>query len=412
MAHDLKTNDIVTNAAVTYLEEMMPFVKKTRKLPSDEYRKVSGSKPGESIRLKKPPRFEIRTGDAMVPQGIIEPQVTLNLEPLIGVDVEITDRQWKLELAEFSEQVIKPAMITIASHVEALFTRYATQATANSVGTPGVDPTSTLTYLAAGADLTNLGAPRADRSIILPAGAMAAIVNAVEALQNPSPEISKQNLQGFVTRRLGFDWFETTSEYVHTNGLWDTGDPLVDGAGQSGAALVTNGWASGTTALKKGDVFWIDGVFQVHPQNKNSTGVNQRFVVTADIADTSGAITVPIDPPIKGPGDPHQNVSALPANDAVIVMQGSTVANPDQFPGVVSAQGLAWHPDAFMSAFVELPKHSDIAVSQVTRDSETGIAIRLEQQTEIRTSSNLARFDVLCGFVAPYPELAARIWAG
>ena len=48
---------------------------------------------------------------------------------------------------------------------------------------------------------------------------------------------------------------------------------VVNGAGQIGSALVTNGWtASITGLLNVGDVFTMPGVFAINPKNRQSTG--------------------------------------------------------------------------------------------------------------------------------------------
>lgn len=410
MAHDLKTNDLAAKAAVVSLKERMTFIRNCKRLEPELFDRVKGSKPGESIRLTQPARFTVRTGDAMNPQNIIQPQVTLTMLPLKGVDVEVTDRQWKLDLADFKSEVLDRKMDSLAANLDSLFMQLATLATANAIGTPGANPSTMLTFGQARRDLIDHGAPDNNLKVILPTDAMAAAVNANEALQHPGPEISKEFIKGVVTRAAGFTWYETTSNYRHTTGTATSGTPLVNGASQSGSSLITNGWDSGTSDLTAGDVFWIDDVFSVHPQNRVSTGINQRFVVTTAISDTAGAMTISIDPPIKGPGDPHQNVSALPADDAALVLQGSTVASPVQNPATASAQGLAFHDEAFRQVFLPLDTHRNAEVSQMATDPDTGIAVRVWQDGDIRQGSRLCRIDVLAGFVAVYPELAERVY--
>ena len=408
MANDLKTNDLAAKVAVVSLKERMPFIRQMKKLEGDLFSKVKGSKPGESVRLPQPARFTVRTGDAMVPQNIIQPHVTLTMLSLKGVDVEITDRQWELEVADFKMEVVDKKMDSLAANLESLFMQLATLATANSIGTPGTNPNSMLTFGQARRDILNHGAPSADLSVILPTDPMATLVNANQSLQNPSGEISKEFRQGFITRAAGFKWFETTSEHRHTTGAYAGDTPLVNGASQSGASLITNGWSSDT--IQEGDVFWIENVFGVHPQNRTSTGIPQRFVVTQTVSSSGNAATLSISPSIKGPGDPHQNVNALPANDAVIVFQGSTVASAVQNPSTATSQGLAFHPEAFRSVFLPLETHRNAEVSQMATDPDTGISVRIWQDGDIRNGSRLCRIDVLGGFVATYPELAERIF--
>ena len=51
------------------------------------------------------------------------------------------------------------------------------------------------------------------------------------------------------------------------------GTPAVNGAGQTGSTLNTNGWtAAAASRLKKGDIFTIAGVNAVNPQTRQTTG--------------------------------------------------------------------------------------------------------------------------------------------
>ena len=410
MAHDLKTSDVVTKLAVRNLKELTPFLRNTRR-PIEDVFKSPGSKPGESFRIRKPMRGIGRTGDAMSPENIIQDQVTLTLDPLWGFDVEITDRQWKLEINDFDREVVQPAMLSIAARMEAHYTQVATQAAFNSVGTPGTQINNDLQYLTAGDLLTEHGAPKANRNIFQNSRAISALVNANKSLFHANAALEKQYRTGTVTGMAhGFNWFESTCLYNHNTGDYSSSTPLVNGASQSGSSLITDGWGSGTTTLNKGDVFYINNVFAVTPQGRVNTGELQAFTVTTAISDTAGAITIAISPEIKGPGDPHQNVNALPANNAEIFFQGSTVASPVQLNNTDSLQGLATHEDACCIAFVPLPTHSDVAISRRSTDPDTKISVRFEQQTEIRSGLNLARFDVLCGMAIPYPELMVRLW--
>ncbi|MCH1932429.1 hypothetical protein L9G16_19980, partial [Shewanella sp. A25] len=66
------------------------------------------------------------------------------------------------------------------------------------------------------------------------------------------------------------------------------------------------------------DVFTIAGVFRVHPETKQSTGVLQQFVATADANSTAGgAVTIQISPAIVTSGA-RQNVSNAPADNAAL----------------------------------------------------------------------------------------------
>ena len=217
-----------------------------------------------------------------------------------------------------------------------------------SVGTPGTTPSATLTYLQAGVKLSDSATPLKGRVAVLDTMAMATIANTSSTLFNPSAVISENYREGmFGRRQLGIDeWYQDQNRPAHTTGTFTSSTPLVNGASQTGSSLITDGWASGASSLKKGDVFTVGGVYQVNPSSKANTGRLQQFVVTSDISDSSGAMTIAISPSIITSGQ-LQTVSASPADNAVITVLGATAAASGTLATTVSPQSLVYHPDAF-----------------------------------------------------------------
>jgi hypothetical protein len=85
-----------------------------------------------------------------------------------------------------------------------------------------------------------------------------------------------------------------------------TGTPLVNGANQSGASLVTDGWtASQTGILKAGDFIGVNGELKM---------------VTADVnSDGSGNATLSIEPPLRAsPADNSAITVTMPTTTFVL----------------------------------------------------------------------------------------------
>ena len=145
-----------------------------------------------------------------------------------------------------------------------------------------------------------------------------------------------------------------------------------------------------------GDVFTIAGVFRVHPETKVSTGQLQQFVVTTAAA--SATTTIAISPAIVATG-PRQNVSASPADNAAITFAGTA--------STASGISLAFDKDAFafVSADLMMPKGVDFSSRQVL----DGISMRIVRAYDINNDTFPARLDVLYGYEAIRPELAARV---
>jgi len=156
-------------------------------------------------------------------------------------------------------------------------------------------------------------------------------------------------------------------------------------------------------------VFTVAGVYAVNPQNYQSTGQLQQFVVTADISDTTGAMTIPISPAIITSG-PFQTVTNSPTNTAAILVVGATSAVAGTLATLVSSQSLLYHPDAFTMVMADLEMPQGGAESSRVSNNQLGIALRFVKQYNIQTDQNAARLDCLYGWKTIRPELAARAW--
>ena len=245
MANTLLTNDLITNDAVFQLKPKMPLVRSLDRPYEDMFSKP-GLQPGDSHRIRKPVRFVGGDGDDITSsiENLTEEQVTITLEPLVTVGFQATSREFTLEIDQFSDRFVKPAMTHIGAKIESRAMKYALQGTGNRVGTPGTVPTTLTTYLQARQKIVELGAGNRERKLFVTPEMETSIVNAFSTLENPRKSIAMQYLDGYMRRAAGADWFETTAQYTHAVGAF-AGTPLVNGASQDGASLITSGWSSG-----------------------------------------------------------------------------------------------------------------------------------------------------------------------
>jgi hypothetical protein len=226
-----------------------------------------------------------------------------------------------------------------------------------------------------------MAAPQGGRVAMLDPLAMATIANTSSALFNPAAVIGENYKNGIFGRnQLGIgEWFQDPNRPNHTTGTFTSSTPLVNGAAQTGSTIITDGWASGATTLKKGDVFTIGSVYSVNPLSYASTGRLQQFVVTADISDTTGAATISISPSIITSGQ-LQTVSASPADNAVITVLGATAAAAGTLATTVSPQSFVYHPDAFAFVMADLKKPGAGAEATTVRSKAKGFSIRMVEQ--------------------------------
>jgi coat protein Gp5 len=396
------------------LMELGQMLKVCRNM-STEYSKEFGNKKqkaGSRFNVRKPQRFVGTDGLAYNPEALSNKSTEVVVDQVSGVHFEWDAVEKTLDLDHIREKYAKPAARSIAAKVNKKAAEYIAKRTANSVGTPGADPTTMLAYLNAGDKLVEMGLPEGseeDLACIINRRMSSTYVDASRTLFNESSLIGKQHRTGKVVNTLGYKWEIDQKLYVHTIGAF-AGTPLVNGANQTGEegnngemSLITDGWTATTSVLNEGDRFSIAGVNSVDPETRQDTGSLQQFVVRAQVtADGSGNKTITIYPQIT-PSGQYQNVTAAPANDAAITMIGTA--------SEVTTQGLLLHKNAF--TFVSVPLDVDAAgavVSQET-DDETGLSLTFTRQLNSDNLSTRNRFDCLYGFAPLYRELACAIQA-
>ncbi|MDA3463488.1 P22 phage major capsid protein family protein [Acinetobacter sp. AOR41_HL] len=166
----------------------------------------------------------------------------------------------------------------------------------------------------------------------------------------------------------------------------------VDNRYQTITVAVTGG------ALKEGDAFTITGVESVHQITKQATGQLKTFRVVKVNSPTSVVISPPI---ISAQGGSeaekqYQNVSATPANGAVITMLNTATAYANPF----------WHRDAIelIPARYAVPTNAGAAVMRATTDQ--GIELVFQKQYDINTMKTKYRLDTMFGVVMVNPEMA------
>lgn len=368
---------------------------------------------GQVLSIRLPFQYTLRTGAAMSAQNSVQRYAQLTVGTQNGVDVNFTSVERAMQLNNFEEQVLTPAMARLSAGIETN-----TTALTNQVPKFVGSYSTTVTYstvLLAERFLTETLAPEDDKRTLSasPQSSYYFILDNKAAF-NPQSEISDQWLEGVIAdKTAGFVAFRNTKMPTHTIGTITGSTPTVSGAGQSNTGagnafsstftLVTSGWASNTTTLNAGDVFTISGVNDVDPESKISLGRLKQFVVTSTVSDTAGAISVVISPSIIS-GGAYQNVDSVPGAGASIVVMGGTPANVS---GQLVKQSLAWYRDAIVFANPPMLDLSPI-VKMTAAESFEGYNIRFAQQWDPNNDLLPARLDTISGAVLAYPEMAVR----
>lgn len=381
----------------------------------DDQFKGAGGKQGYTVNARLPQRYTVNKGPALNPQSVTDATVPITLTDQANVGIEFSMISLTMEVDDYRERYIDPAVETLVNTCDFDGLSRCYKSVPKSVGTPGVTAGSTGTLPQAANNVYMLGVTKLVEgavpkpyTAILTANMHQYLVSANSALFNPSAAISAQYKTGqFGSMALGVDnWFMDENIATHTVGPLG-GTPLTNGVPAEGATtLVTDGWTAAAAArLNEGDVFQVGGVYEINPQNYQSTGRLMDFVVTAPGAsDGSGNLTIQFLPAMKAGGQ-FANISALPADGAAI----TTFGHASTYANAVSRQGLLYHKDAFVMVMADLEVPGGVWVAQRISNKALGIAVRFVKDYNIMTDQSPARLDILYGWKTVRPEMAVRL---
>jgi hypothetical protein len=349
----------------------------------------------------------------MQPEDIREVPFPITVNRLWGQDLQISDQDLTMTIDRFGERYIEPAVETIANTIDGEGCDQATNVY-NFVGVPGTTPTSLNTYAQTRVVLANHAAPMQNRmrAMVVSPDMEVATLGFNNNLYNPMKEISRQYEEGTMGIAVGMKWSMDQNIRRQTIGLTTGSTPLVSGANQSGASLITNGWAHSAAVLNRGDIISVVGMNGVNPISYRDTGALRTFVVTSDTSsDGSGNATVPIAPDINADiTSPFQTVVGLPTSGNAVNVYGVTGSTAlGLISGVSSPASLAFDKNAFTLVIARLEKPGGMEWSEEVSNPRIGLSVRLIRGYDIRSNQKYTRLDVLGGWATPRPELACRV---
>lgn len=395
MANTLLTPQMITREALRILHQKLNFIGNINRQYDNSFAKT-GAKIGDTLGIRLPSQYTVRTGRTLSVQDATENKVPLTVSTQKGVDVSFTSAEMTMSLDDFSKRHLEPAMATLAASMEAdAFTMLLDVYNAvNGVGSP-----ITFKNIMLGRKLLNdnLAPMDNNRTCILNTTDQVDLIDTLKGLFQDSTAIERQYKEGKMGRTGGFDFYENTLIASQATGTAATATGYtVNGAvTTNGATTVV--LASGTTSFKKGDVITFSGCNRVHPESKADTGTLQQFVVTADY--NGGIGTLNISPAIYvSTGQQNVLATGIP-NGATIAKVGAAAT--------IYKPSLVFHKDAFVFATADLVLPTGVHFA--AREMYDGISLRIVQDYDIVNDSFPCRLDVLYGFKTVRPQLAARI---
>lgn len=405
MANINLTPDDITRESLRVLHQKLNFCGNIVRDYDSSYAQ-DGAKIGNALRVRLPIQYNTGTGATIATTtdaDSVGSSTTLTVSSRRHVPLRFTTEELTMDIDDFSSRHIQPAMSKLAAMVEADVLSTALLNVAQTIdGTANVGFDDVMN---ARKRLNDSLAPMDSRTALMDTQGMVDLVVDNKSLFQDQSQLSMQYKEGHMGRFAGFDFYENTLLPKHTVGAAgaDT-DYTVNGDNQEMTFSATSNdpttdtlvVADGAAAVKNGDRFTIAGVYDVHHETKDSTGVLKEFTIIS--GEATGAATWTIAPAMIADG-PHKNISAEPADDAVITIVG--VAGAVQNQSLLFQKGFA----AFATADLYLPKGTDMASRQVF----DGLSLRLVRDYAVISDKVFTRLDILYGFKVLRPELAVRV---
>ena len=366
-----------------------------------------GAKKGDTIYVKKPFRFRVRSGANQEIQEVKQTDIKVILPAQVGVDFSFSSRELTLDIdngsKSYSDQTIVPAGSAIASSKDAEGLQIGAIGAGYTIVTAATPTYKDFTD--GKAFLNKMLAPKNinERFAFVGSDVESAISNEVKTLYNSAAEISKAIKENTLESIGGLTWASTDLTFVRTNGaggqVVTLGAVITPDYVNETQSLTIAGAGAANVAV--GDTLEFAASYFVNPETKQ-VYVNklQRKVISKP--DATHVVVYSIRPVIGAPATAEQrgfaamaNCDALPANGSTITVKGVA--------GTKYLCSLVMHKDAVNVTSVDMVKPSK-GVEMVDSVAVDGMSIRFIKAYSIGDDTMPARLDVIAAYTVMYPE--------
>ena len=118
MPNSILTPTAVTREALRILHQKLNFVGNIKRDYDDSFAK-SGAKIGDSLKIRLPNQYTVRTGATLSAQDTSEFSTSLLVATQKGVDLNFTSVDLTMSLDDVSKRILDPAMSVLAANIEA-----------------------------------------------------------------------------------------------------------------------------------------------------------------------------------------------------------------------------------------------------------------------------------------------------
>jgi hypothetical protein len=238
MSNSVLTSSVIAKEALMLLDNNLVLGNLVNRAYEDEMQKpVNGYKKGGTVQIRRPAKYTWRPGPVANPQDTTEKSITLSVDTQGGVDLAFSSADMTLNISEFSDRFLKPAMITIANQIDRDIAGLY-KGVWNWVGTPGQAIDAFADFGKAPQRLTEMAVPEDRCGVLSPAdkwGLLGSLTGSfVQDISKPAIERARLPMVG------GVDLYETQNVRIHTVGT-KAGTPLVNGGSQA-TTYVASRW--------------------------------------------------------------------------------------------------------------------------------------------------------------------------
>jgi len=351
MSNTLLTPDIIAKEALMVLESNLTMANLVHRDYANEFVQV-----GDTITVRKPASFVAKNFLGTVEaQDITEGSVDVKLDRYRDVTVNVTAKELTLDIKDFSEQIVTPALSAIS---QAIDIDLLTVGIAQADTTVSVSSTPVITDIAGvGKALDIKKAPRANRYLMLPPTTL----YKYNTLDNFAKASYKGDSDALKTSEIGMvyscETFMTQNapENASTTPGTVTAFKVV---GTKGATEFTVSAGSAATAtIKVGDKFIVGGYL---------------YTVTEDLTLVSSAGTLKVD-------------QKIPA----------TITDATSVKIINKAHALGFHRNGLALVTRQLALPMGAAKAAVA--SANGLAVRVVMDYDASTKTDKVSFDIIYG---------------
>ena len=368
MANTFLTPSVIGREALLILENELVAANLFNRSYADEFR---GAKVGDTIAVRGPASFTAQefTSTTTTQDATVSSR-NLTLEKHFDVTFAVTSKQWTLELENFRQQLLEPAVSAIAQSIDAYILGKANQIP-NFVGTAGDPPDSLADLVAVVKKMDDLKVPTRGRIAILDSQAKADMLgNVTQVLQADQRGDGGDALrEASMGRILGTDFYMDQNIATH-----DTNGPasyLINNGSGIAAGVATLTVDGGSNTIKVGDVFTVAGDTKQH-------------VVLA----TNGSTSITIE---------ETGLGAAVADNAALTFETTD-----------HVMNIAGHPNGLTYAAVPLELPSGAARAEYIADR--GLGLRIVFDYDGSTKTDTISIDVLCGAKVIQGDLLTRVF--